>query len=52
MRFLKFSPYIKKEEEENVKNYKYQGGDLSILYTYCIGPLCNWLVNFLPKTLA
>jgi GTP-binding protein Era len=38
--------------EENVINYQYKGGDLSILYQYCISPFCNWAVELLPTSLA
>ena len=52
LKYIKLSPYIDKEEEENVINYQYKGGDLSILYQYCISPFCNWAVELLPTSLA
>jgi hypothetical protein len=44
--------YIDKEEEDSVINYKYRGGDFSILYNYIISPFCNWAVELLTTSLA
>ena len=44
--------YIEEEYVENLINYKYSGGDNSILYRFVINPFCNWFVNYLPKWLA
>lgn len=52
LKYIKFSPYIDKNEEDNVRKYQYKGGDLSILYQYCISPFCNWAVELLPMTIA
>ena len=44
--------YIEARYIENLINYKYSGGDLSILYRFVINPFCNWFVNYLPEWLA
>ena len=44
--------YIEKQYIDNLINYKYSGGDNSILYRFVINPFCNWFVNYLPKWLA
>ena len=47
-----FFRYIDEQYVDNVINYKYSGGDKSILYRFVINPFCNCLVNYLPKWLA
>jgi ethanolaminephosphotransferase len=37
---------------ENLKKYKYAGGDRGIMYIYFYNPVASYLVNFLPKSLA
>ena len=44
--------YIEDQYIDNLINYKYRGGDNSILYRFVINPFCNWFVNYLPKWLA
>jgi hypothetical protein len=40
------------EDRENLRNYKYVGGDNGILYKHCWSPLANWLVKGTPNWLA
>jgi len=47
-----FTPYIKEEWKENIKNYKYSGSDVSIWYTYISNPFCNWVVKYIPRWVA
>jgi hypothetical protein len=47
-----FTPYIPEEWHNNIRNYKYRGADHSIFYTWVTNPLCNTIVEYLPKTLA
>ena len=47
-----FTPYILEEWKEPIRNYKYKGSDLSILYRYFTSPFCNYVVNYLPDNLA
>ena len=47
-----FFRYIEDQYIDNLINYKYSGGDKSILYRCLINPFCNWFVNYLPKWLA
>ena len=44
--------YIEDQYIDKLINYKYSGGDNSILYRFVINPFCNWFVNYLPKWLA
>lgn len=45
--------YVSPQGEENLKKYRYQGGDASLLYKYILGPLAQWLVdNAISETLA
>ena len=44
--------YIDDQYIDNVINYKYSGGDKSILYRFVINPFCNWFVQYLPNWLA
>ena len=46
------SKYIEDQYITNLINYKYSGGDNSILYRFVINPFCNWFVNYLPTWLA
>lgn len=36
----------------NLKAYRYAGGDLSYIYKYINGPLAEFCVSFLPRTIA
>lgn len=47
-----FLPYIPDEWKENIRNYKYRGVDNSIFYQWFTNPVCNKLVEFLPRSLA
>ena len=44
--------YIEDEYIEKLINYKYRGGDNSILCYYVIDPLSEFIVKYFPKTLA
>jgi len=45
--------YVPPESENNLKTYKYVGGDDSYLYSYLFSPLANFCVNYLvPEWLA
>lgn len=46
------SPYIREEWKDNVRNFKYRGTDNSIFYKYFTSPVCNVIVEYLPKSLA
>ena len=47
-----FTPYIKEEWIPNIKSYKYNSVDNSLLYNYVSSPLCNKLVKLFPKDTA
>ena len=49
---LHIPPYIKKDYYENIKTYKYKGGDLSLTYKYFISPLCEYLITYIPPYIA
>jgi hypothetical protein len=44
--------YIKEEWKENIKNYKFNSTDASLLYVHITSPLCNYLVKFIPDYIA
>ena len=46
------SKYIEDQYKEKLINYKYKGGDNSILCVYVINPFCNFIVEYFPKWLA
>ena len=46
------SNYIEDQYITKLINYKYSGGDNSILYRYVINPFCNKFVTYLPTWLA
>ena len=46
------SKYIEDQYVQKLINYKYKGGDDSILCYYVINPLCNFIVNYFPDWLA
>ena len=48
----RFQPYIPQETHDTIKNFKYQGGDLSYLYTYFYQPICDQLLKITPVWLA
>lgn len=44
--------YIEDKYINNLLNYKYKGGDISIFNVYVINPFCEFIVNYFPKWLA
>ena len=44
--------YIAPKYYNNVLNYKYSGGDNSILYVYIMNPIYEWAINYFPTWLA
>ena len=44
--------YIEEQYKEKLINYKYKGGDDSILCYYVINPFCNFAVEYFPRWLA
>ena len=46
------TPYIPEEWKENIRTHKYKGTDNSIFYQMVTSPSCDFIVGFLPKTLA
>jgi len=46
------SKYIEDQYKEKLINYKYKGGDNSILCVYVINPFCNFIVEYFPRWLA
>lgn len=52
MESLGCANYIRDGWKDNIKNYKYQGKDNSLLYNYFSSPFCNWMVKFIPKSIA
>ena len=49
---LHISPYIKNEYYENIQTYKYKGADLSLTYKYFISPLCEYIITYIPPSIA
>jgi hypothetical protein len=47
-----FSPYIKEEWKPNIKAYKYNSTDNSIIYVNITSPMCNKIVEFIPASIA
>ena len=46
------SKYIEDKYIDNLKNYKFRGGDDSIYYYYVISPVSNFMVHYFPEWLA
>jgi len=46
------SKYIEDKYKDKLINYKYRGGDNSILYHLVINPICNFIVPRFPTWLA
>jgi hypothetical protein len=46
------SPYIPEEWKEKIRKYKYKGSDNSIFYKLFTGPVCDWLVTFIPSSIV
>jgi len=44
--------YIEDQYITNVKNYKYRGGDNSIYYKLVISPVCNYVLDYVPKWIS
>jgi len=51
-KIFKTMTYIKKEWKENIRNYKYNAKDESIVYNYIASPICDKFVNYLPAYIA
>lgn len=45
-------PIIKEEEKEAYVNHKFAGGDFGIFYVYVASPLCDYIINFIPTSIA
>ena len=45
-------PVFDDEDRENLNRYQYRGTDNGFTYKYFYNPLCNYLVEKLPETLA
>lgn len=46
------TPYVTNKGASNMKAYKYDGGDLSLIYKYILSPLAEALVVFVPNWIA
>lgn len=44
-------PYVKPEDEENIKKHRYQGTMASWYYHKIQSPMCDYLVTLCPATL-
>eukprot|EP01132_Coremiostelium_polycephalum_P000550 gene550-694_t len=47
-----FSPYVSKRAQSNIKNYKYNGCDHSIIANHLMQPFWRYSVEYLPMWLA
>ena len=45
-------PYLTEQDCENMKRYRYKGGDDGLMYIHFYNPVCTWLVSKLPDWLA
>ena len=45
-------PYLDKEARDNIKTFKYQGGDNGFLYHLFYNPSAKWLVEKIPRWIA
>ena len=50
--FWKLTPYFSEKMAENMRIYKYAGGDRGFLYRCFYNPVASKLVTYLPETLA
>jgi hypothetical protein len=50
--FWQLTPYFSDDMAENMRKYKYAGGDRGILYRFFYNPVASKLVTYLPETLA
>jgi hypothetical protein len=46
------SNYINDEAAENLRNYRYVGGDNGFSYPHCYSPLADWFVTLFPEWMA
>ena len=44
-----YTPYIDKDGAENIRNFKYMGGDTGIFYPLFWDPSAAWLVKRIPE---
>ena len=49
---IKTGPYISAEVEDNVRNFKYRGGDDGFAWHYFYNPVALRLTELLPETIA
>jgi len=49
---MQLTPYIKEAHLQNLRDYKYKGGDAGYFYIYFMSPLAQAIVNRLPRWLA
>ena len=47
-----FGPYLTEGDCENMKRYKYKGGDDGLVYRYFYNPVATRMVEYLPDWLA
>lgn len=47
-----FGSYVTTTGARNVKRYRYQGSDNSILYRFVLNPMYNYLIEFFPLWMA
>jgi len=45
-------PYLDKDDRQNLREYKYVGGDAGILYIHCWSPMATYLINGMPRWIA
>ena len=50
--WYKLTPYMNQEQRENLKIYRYAGGDRGLAYVYFYNPVCSAIVEYLPDNLA
>ena len=46
------APYLNEEQRQNLKIYRYAGGDKGLMYVYFYNPVATKIVEYLPDTLA
>ena len=46
------TPYLDEEQAENLKTYRYYGGDAGYMNTYFYNPVATKIVDNLPENLA
>ena len=50
--FFSCAPYLDETQKENLKVYRYAGGDKGLVYVYFYNPVATKVVEYLPDTLA